>query len=165
VRTNVALDFYLLRAIDSIPTEVGALLLQAHTSAAFRTIPPRTRALSILQRYLINLHGSPIYPPPGAPSLPDDCVPCFSPTARSLPLRRPEVTEVFHIIAVPRSNSPEFIVKIYTPNSPRLSRRGTLVIADWIQAVISKSALLAQSVATTNPPSPHEADYCGAVQL
>jgi hypothetical protein len=32
-------------------------------------------------------------------------------------LRRPEVTEVFHMIAVPRPNSPEFIVKIYTPIS------------------------------------------------
>ena len=62
---------------------------------------------------------------PDAPSPPPDSVPAFSPTARRLPLHRAEVTDVFYTPAVPRPNSPAIIVKSNTPDSSRLSRRGT----------------------------------------
>jgi len=62
---------------------------------------------------------------PDAPSPPPASVPAFSPTARRLPLHRAEVTDVFYTPAVPRPNSPAIIVKSNTPDSSRLSRRGT----------------------------------------
>jgi hypothetical protein len=62
---------------------------------------------------------------PDAPSPPPDSVPAFLPTARRLPLHRAEVTDVFYTLTVPRPNSPAIIVKSNTPDSSRLSRRGT----------------------------------------
>ena len=64
---------------------------------------------------------------PGAPSPPPDSVPAFSPTARRLPLHRAEVTDVFYTPTVPRPNSPAIFVKSNTPDSSRLSRRGTRI--------------------------------------
>jgi len=66
---------------------------------------------------------------PDAPSPPPDSVPAFSPTARRLPLHRAEVTDVFYTPAVPRPNSPAIIVKSNTPDSSRLSRRGTQLLS------------------------------------
>ena len=62
---------------------------------------------------------------PGAPSASPDSVPVFSPTARSLPLRRAKLTDVLYNPTVPRPNSPAIIVKSNALDSSRLSRRGT----------------------------------------
>jgi flagellar biosynthesis/type III secretory pathway protein FliH len=66
---------------------------------------------------------------PGAPSASPDSVPAFSPTARSLPLRRAKLTDVLYNPTVPRPNSPAIIVKSNALDSSRLSRRGTEIQA------------------------------------
>jgi hypothetical protein len=82
---------------------------------------------------------------PDAPSPPPDSVPAFSPTARRLPLHRAEVTDVFYTPAVPRPNSPAIIVKSNTPDSSRLSRRGTRMVVKIYFQIIFSSCLTCQA--------------------
>ena len=64
---------------------------------------------------------------PSAPSALPDSFPAFSPTARSLPLRRAELTDVFYNPTVHRPHSPAIIVNTNALDSSRLSWRGTMV--------------------------------------
>jgi len=125
------------------------MLVQDLSASAFRAFPACTRTITSAKRRLINQHRfnpihtplSPKSPTSLAPSVPEgDSAPAFSPTARRLPLRPPPGRIPLHIPPVFRSPNPEIISKVYTPDSPRLSRRVTkLVMRSTISAIAMRA--------------------------